>query len=98
LKKQIGKWLTILIPLFIGIGIIYYQFTTLTTDEIGKIKISFQKANYYYILLSLLIACFGYWSRAYRWKFALNHLGYETKFSNNSLTDLEGSFATKTYT
>jgi uncharacterized protein (TIRG00374 family) len=86
LKKQIGKWLTILIPLLIGIGIIYYQFTTLTSDEIRKIKISFQKANYYYILLSLVIACVGYWSRAYRWKFALNHLGYHTKFSNNLLT------------
>lgn len=86
MKKQIGKWLTILIPLLIGIGIIYYQFTTLTSDEIGKIKVSFEKANYYYILLSLLIALVGYWSRAYRWKFALNHLGYQTKFSNNFLT------------
>jgi len=86
LKKQIGKWLTILIPLLIGIGIIYYQYTTLTSDEIQKIKISFEKANYYYILLSLAIACIGYWSRAYRWKFALNHLGYHTKFSNNFFT------------
>ncbi len=86
MKKQIGKWLTILIPLLIGIGIIYYQFTTLTSVEIGKIKISFEKANYYYILLSLVISCIGYWSRAYRWKFALNHLGYETKFSNNLFT------------
>ena len=86
MKKQIGKWLTILVPLFIGIGIIYYQYTTLTSEEIRKIKISFQKANYYYILLSLLIACVGYWSRAYRWKFALNHLGYQTKFSNNFFT------------
>lgn len=86
MKKQIGKWLTILIPLFIGIGIIYYQFTTLTSDEIKKIKVSFEKANYYYILLSLLIACVGYWSRAYRWKFALNHLGYQTKFSSNLFT------------
>lgn len=86
MKKQIGKWLTILIPLLIGIGIIYYQFTTLTSNEIRNIKISFEKANYYYILLSLVIACIGYWSRAYRWKFALNHLGYETKFSTNFLT------------
>ncbi|MCF6131750.1 lysylphosphatidylglycerol synthase transmembrane domain-containing protein [Flavobacterium wongokense] len=86
MKQQIGKWLTILIPLFIGIGIIYYQFTTLTAEEIGKIKISFEKANYWYILLSLLIALVGYWSRAYRWKFALNHLGYQTKFSTNFLT------------
>ncbi|MDN3678278.1 lysylphosphatidylglycerol synthase transmembrane domain-containing protein [Flavobacterium paronense] len=86
MKKQIGKWLTVLIPLLIGIGIIYYQFTTLTSEEIGKIKISFEKANYYYILLSLVIALVGYWSRAYRWKFALNHLGYQTKFSTNFLT------------
>ena len=86
MKKQLGKWLTILIPLFIGIGIIYYQFNTLTAEEVEKIKLSFQKANYNYILLSLVIACIGYWSRAYRWKFALNHLGYQTKFSNNLLT------------
>jgi uncharacterized protein (TIRG00374 family) len=86
LKNQIGKWFTILIPLLIGIGIIYYQFTTLTAEEIEKIKISFEKANYYYILLSLMIACVGYWSRAYRWKFALNHLGYQTKFSSNFMT------------
>jgi uncharacterized protein (TIRG00374 family) len=86
LKKQIRKWLTVLIPLLIGIGIIYYQYTTLTSEEIDKIKISFEKANYYYILLSLIIACVGYWSRAYRWKFSLNHLGYETKFSTNFFT------------
>ena len=86
MKKQIGKWLTVIIPLLIGIGIIYYQYTTLTAEEIGKIKISFEKANYYFIILSLVIACLGYWSRAYRWKFSLNHLGYETKFSNNFFT------------
>jgi uncharacterized protein (TIRG00374 family) len=86
LKKQIRKWLTILIPLFIGIGIIYYQYTTLKPEEIDKIKVSFQKANYSYIVLSLLVACIGYWSRAYRWKFALNHLGYQTQFYNNFFT------------
>ncbi|WNM19791.1 lysylphosphatidylglycerol synthase transmembrane domain-containing protein [Flavobacterium capsici] len=86
MKNSIRKWLTVLIPLLIGIGIIYYQFSTLTSEEIEKIKISFEKANYYYILLSLVIACLGYWSRAYRWKYALNHLGYQTKFFNNFFT------------
>lgn len=86
MKNAIRKWLTILIPLIIGIGIIYYQFSSLTSQEIEKIKISFEKANYYYILISLGIACVGYWSRAYRWKFALNHLGYQTNFANNFFT------------
>ena len=86
MKNPIGKWLTIIIPFLIGIAIIYYQFTTLTSEEIEKIKISFQKANYYYILLSLVIACIGHWSRAYRWKYSINHLGYNSRFSTNFLT------------
>jgi uncharacterized protein (TIRG00374 family) len=85
-KKQISKWLSILLPLFIGIAIIYYQFSTLTADEVVKIKICFKKANYSYIYLSLIISILGYWSRAYRWKYALNHLGYQTKFHNNFFT------------
>ena len=75
-----------MLPLFIGISIIYYQYSTLTAGEILKIKDCFRKADYSYIFLSLIIALFGYWSRAYRWKFALNHLGYHTRFHNNFLT------------
>ena len=86
MKASIRKFLSLIIPLLIGIGIIYYQFTTLTAEEIQKIKISFIKADYYYVFLSLFIALFGYWSRAYRWKFALNHLGYTTKFQNTLMT------------
>ena len=86
MKTPFRKFLSLIIPLLIGIGIIYYQFTTLTPEELEKIKVSFLKANYFYIFLSLFIALFGYWSRAYRWKFALQHLGYQTKFHNDLMT------------
>ena len=86
MKASIRKILSLSIPLIIGLGIIYYQYNTLSDDELEKIKISFIKANYFYIYLSLFIALFGFWSRAYRWKFALNHLGYQTKFHNDLLT------------
>ena len=86
MKATIREFLSLLIPLFIGIGIIYYQFTTLTPSELDKIKISFLKADYFYVFLSLVVSLFGYWSRAYRWKFALQHLGYQTKFHNDFMT------------
>ena len=86
MKASIRKFLSLTIPLFIGLGIIYYQYTTLTPEELEKIKISFIKADYFYIFLSLFIALFGFWSRAYRWKFALQHLGYQTKFRNDLMT------------
>ena len=96
MKNQFRKWLTIIIPLLIGIAIVCYQFTTLTSEEIDKIKISFQKADYFYILISLVIATIGHWSRAYRWKFALNHLGYNPKFYNSFLTVLVSYFVNLT--
>jgi len=86
LKKQIGKIVSIVLPLLIGLGIIYYQYNTLTSQEIENIKMSFRKADYSYIYLSLFIALFGFWSRAYRWKYALRHLGYQTNFKNDLLT------------
>jgi glycosyltransferase 2 family protein len=86
LKSKIRKFLSLIIPLLIGIIIIYYQFTTLNPEELEKIKTSFIKADYFYIFLSLFIALFGFWSRAYRWKFALQHLGYQTKFHNDLMT------------
>jgi uncharacterized protein (TIRG00374 family) len=86
LKVNIRNFFSLSIPLLIGLAIIYYQYTTLTHEELEKIKISFLKANYFYIFLSLFIALFGYWSRAYRWKFSLQHLGYKTHFRNDLMT------------
>lgn len=86
MKTPIRKFLSLIIPLLIGLGIMYYQYSTMTTEQIEKTKISFLKADYFYVLLSLFIALFGYWSRAYRWKFALQHLGYQTKFRNDLMT------------
>ena len=84
--KENKKSISLIIPLILGLSIIYYQYSTLTSSEINKIKDCFEKANYNYIYLSLFVALFGYWSRAYRWKYALNHLGFKTKFHNDFFT------------
>jgi len=74
------------VPLLLGFGLIYYQYTTLSIEELNKIKSCFQQADYFYIYLSLFIALFGYWARAYRWKYSLQHLGYKTDFKNDLMS------------
>ncbi len=86
MKTKHSKIISLFVPLLIGIAIIYYQYTTLSDDQIINIKNSILKADYFYVLLSLLIAIVGFWSRAYRWKFALAHLGYQPKFANSFMT------------
>lgn len=77
------KIASLTIPLFIGIGLIYYQYTSLSEEQLENIKLYFKNADYKFVFLSLLISLMGYWARAFRWKYSLNHLGYETKFRNN---------------
>lgn len=86
MNSQIKKALGIATPLFIGIAIIYYQFSGLTSTEYDSIKNTFATANYYIIIASLFVAFFGHFFRAYRWKYTLQHIGYKTSFTNRLLT------------
>ncbi|MCB6089064.1 lysylphosphatidylglycerol synthase transmembrane domain-containing protein [Flavobacterium psychrophilum] len=92
MKKKIGKWLSIGLPLILGIYLIYYKYNEFTTEQIHEIKGYFKNANYFYIYLSLVIALFGFISRAYRWKYAIQHLGYQTHFYNNLIAVCVGYF------
>ncbi len=67
----------------LGIALIVYQYNSFTAQQLLEIKGYFKNANYFYIFLSLIIATFGFISRAYRWKFTIEHLGYQSKFQNN---------------
>ena len=73
----------VLLPLALGVFLIWYYAQSL--DEQGKQEIlaSFKKANYGWILFSLVFAVLSHLSRAYRWKYTLEPLGYKPKFWNS---------------
>ena len=60
----------------------------------GKSKDLFYKAlgeaNYFWIFLSLIFGVLAHYSRAYRWKYVLEPLGYETNYLNRFYTVLIG--------
>lgn len=83
MSSPFKKILKISIPLLLGICLIYYQYSSFSNEQLATIKSYFKNANYFYVLLSLIISLFSYWSRAYRWKYSLQHLGYQPKFYNS---------------
>jgi len=83
MKGIISKWLSIVLPLLLGTALIIYQYNQFTPGQIQEMKGYFRTADYFYVYVSLLIALLGFVSRAYRWKFSLEHLGYTSKFHNN---------------
>lgn len=83
MKNQLSKWLSIFIPIILGIVIIAYQYNKFTDAQISEIEGYFKNANYYYVILAVFIGFVGNAIRAYRWRFMLDHLGYKSSFANN---------------
>ena len=61
----------------------WYQFNQLTAEQLSDIEKSFARANYFWIAVSVTFGVLSHVSRAWRWKYTLQPLGFETKFSNN---------------
>jgi uncharacterized protein (TIRG00374 family) len=71
------------IPIVLGVLIIIYQYNKFTDAQIEEIVGYFENANYYYVILSVFVGFLGNTLRAYRWKYMLDHLGYQSTFANN---------------
>lgn len=84
-KSSISKGLSIILPLLLGVFLIVYKYNQFTPEQLQEMKSHFRTADYFYINISLVIALFGFLSRAYRWKYSLAHMGYHPQFKNNLL-------------
>ena len=83
----IKKTLKILLPLALGGLLIWYLFTKISPEKLLEY---FKNANYWWISLGLLFGILSHLSRAYRWKFMLEPMGYNPKFVNSVLAVLVG--------
>lgn len=82
MKKVLGILLKTVVPLALGVYLFWYFFHAMDEETLNKFYHSLSVANYGWILLSLLLSFFSLLSRAYRWRYLLEPLGYQTKFWN----------------
>lgn len=83
MKGQLIKVLKIVVPLGIGVYLTWYFFSGMSDVDIQQTKNAFFEADYFWIILSLIAAFLGHLSRAYRWLFLLEPLGYKPKLSSS---------------
>ena len=83
MNKSLATFLKIAIPLGLGSFLIYYSYSKFTINQLEEISSYFKETNYTVILFSVLFGIFSHVSRAYRWNFMLEPLGYKPKVLNN---------------
>jgi uncharacterized protein (TIRG00374 family) len=88
LNKKVKKILITSLPILFGVFLIWNFLSKLSPEDKVSIINSFKTANYYWVFLSLTFGILSHLSRAYRWKFMLNPLGYNPKFPNLIMTVL----------
>ena len=87
MNKSIKKILKIVLPLAFGGFLVWYS---LSKISIATLISYFKDANYWWISLGLFFGVLSHLSRAYRWKFMLEPMGYHPKFGNSVLAVLVG--------
>ncbi|QXP63571.1 flippase-like domain-containing protein [Polaribacter sp. HaHaR_3_91] len=84
---NIKKILKTILPLVLGGFLVWYSLSKISLDVlIGY----FKDAKYGWIVLGLFFGILSHLSRAYRWKFMLEPLGFNPKYTNSVLAVLVG--------
>ena len=78
--KHYKKILKIILPLLLGVFLIGYSLSKVSFSEL---LVYFKNADYSWILLGMFFGLLSHLSRAYRWRFQLEPMGYKIKLGNS---------------
>ncbi|WP_435136347.1 lysylphosphatidylglycerol synthase transmembrane domain-containing protein [Formosa sp. A9] len=80
MKPKVFKILKLTLPILLGVFLIWYSLSKVSVSELLEY---FKNANYWWILLGGILGLLSHLSRAYRWLFMLEPLGYKVKYGNS---------------
>jgi uncharacterized protein (TIRG00374 family) len=89
-KKKLKQAFQVLLSLFLGLFIFWLVYKDLDFQEIRGVL---RQANYFWVLLPLLLGLFSHFIRALRWKMLIEPLGKTPKLLNVFCAVMVGYFA-----
>lgn len=90
MKINSSKILKVLLPILLAAFFGWYTFTKISIEDIVPY---FKNANYWWIFLGIFLGFLSHLSRAYRWQFMLNPMGYSIKYLNSIMAVFIAYFA-----
>ncbi|MFC4095541.1 lysylphosphatidylglycerol synthase transmembrane domain-containing protein [Euzebyella saccharophila] len=84
MKNNLKKILKTLLPIALGVFLVWYWYTSTSKEEIDQIIYYVKEADLFWVSASMLLGVLSHISRAIRWNCLLEPLGYKPKISNNT--------------
>lgn len=92
MKKTLIAVLKVLVPLALGVWLVVYFYRQLDEKQRTELFTAFGQANWWWLLFSVLLGWFSHFSRAWRWRYLLKHMGYNVGIWNAYNATLTGYF------
>ncbi len=80
MNPKIKKTLKIILPLVLGVFLVWYA---LSKVSINELLVYLEESNYSWIIFGVFLGLLSHLSRAYRWRFQLEPMGYSIKLGNS---------------
>lgn len=93
MKKKLIRFLKIALPLLLGVFLIWYSLSSATPEERQELWENILLADLKWVILSVILGILSHLSRAYRWKYLLEPIGYSPKLSNSFMAVMAGYLA-----
>ncbi len=93
MSKRLKKQLKIILPIVLGVFLVWYSYNATSAENRAQILRYVKEADPFWVGLSVLLGILGHVSRAVRWNYLLEPMGYKPKLSNNVLIILMSYFA-----
>jgi glycosyltransferase 2 family protein len=92
MKKALIATLKMVVPLALGVWLILYFYNQLDPAQREDLFLAFRQANWWWLVLSVLLGWCSHLSRAWRWRYLLEHLGHRTGYWNAYNATMTGYF------
>lgn len=93
IRKKLIKFAKTILPLLLGVFLIWYSLSSATPQERKVLWNNILLADVKWVFLSLIFGFLSHASRAYRWKYLLEPLGYQPRFANSFMAVMGGYLA-----
>ncbi|WP_425234836.1 lysylphosphatidylglycerol synthase transmembrane domain-containing protein [Ulvibacterium sp.] len=93
MNNKLKKILKTILPISLGVFLVWYSYTSTSPEDRQQIILHIQEANMFWVGLSIFIGIVSHVSRAIRWNYLLEPLGYRPKIINNVFIILISYFA-----
>ncbi|MBJ6367551.1 lysylphosphatidylglycerol synthase transmembrane domain-containing protein [Snuella sedimenti] len=80
MNPKIKRTLKIILPLLLGVFLVWYSLSKVSLEEL---YVYLKKADYKWIVLGVFFGFLSHLSRAYRWLFMLEPMGYKIRLGNS---------------